>query len=352
VGSQLEPFRVQPLRAAALLLGNWRWVTGIPVVAGLLATCIVLLVPPRFESRVLLLPESSATTGLPSNLASVAGQFGLTIPTEPGRSPDFYGDLVRSRVIVEEVLQGRYGVTGRSVSSSPDSADLLTVLQVRGSTERKRIDAGAEWLRKATTVEVRKTGIIDLRVRAVRPELAAAIANEYVIAVNRFNAERRQSQARQRREFVQGRAAAVDSELRGAEDNLREFYERNRQWQSAPKLVFEEGRLRRQLDVRQELVLSLRRELEAARIAEVNDAPVVTVIESGVPATSHITPRRTYIVVGTTGLVFLVVVIGLLGREYRSQLAASDATYGELHATWRQFLKESRLGAVLPSRQK
>jgi uncharacterized protein involved in exopolysaccharide biosynthesis len=345
VNRPAEPFGLQPFRLAAVLMGHWRLVLGVPLGVGLLAAGVTLLLPKAFESRVLILPEDNPV-GAPTGLANVASQFGITLPSEPGRSPAFYGELIRSGAILGDVLHGRYRV---ATSEGMDSADssMLDLLGIRGATPRHQTEAGVERLRRMTSVDVRATGLIDIRVRAPDPQLSMLIAERYVEEVNRFNAVRRQSQARQRRVFVDERAAAADSELRMAEDSVRAFYESNREWQSSPRLMFEEGRLRRQLELRQELLLTLRRELESARIAEVNDAPVVTVIEPPVAATRHVTPKRTYIVIGATGLAFLLVSFGLFAREYRAQMAATDAAYDELRATWGRFLQESRLAAVV-----
>jgi len=123
------------------------------------------------------------------------------------------------------------------------------------------------------------------------PELAAAVANRLIDNVNEFNAKRRQSQARMRRVFVEGRIAEGEQELTTAEGQLRTFYERNRSWESSPQLRFEEGRLRRQVDIRQEVLLTLRREHEVARIEEVNDSPVITVIDRAVTPLPKTGPR-------------------------------------------------------------
>jgi len=352
VANQIDAFRLEPVRLVAVLLRSWRLVITVPAVAGVLAVGVALLLPERFESRVLLLPESRSTAALPSGIASLATQFGMSLGSEPGQSPEFYADLVQSRPVVEEVLRARYPAPGNVAGQAADSASLLNLLGVLGLDERRRLELGVARLRSQLRIDTRKTGIIELRVQARNAVLAAAVANEFVAVVNRFNTERRQSQARQTRAFVEGRVTAVERELRQAEDSLRAFYERNRQWQNSPKLTFDEGRLRRQLDMEQELAASLRRQLETSRIAEVNDVPVVTVIESAVPATHHIAPKRTYIVVGTAGFVLLLVVFGVLAREYRGEIERTDASYHELRANWRRFVEESRLGAVLPARRK
>src|SRR5207302_3590136 len=126
---------------------------------------------------------------------------------------------------------------------------------------------------------------------AAYPVLAAAVANRFVAYLNDFNTKSRQSQARERRKFIEQRLADGEGELRTAEESLRTFYERNRSWQQSPQLVFEEGRLRRQVDLRQEVQRTLRREYETARIEEVNDTPVITVIEPATLPTQPSAPR-------------------------------------------------------------
>ena len=62
--------------------------------------------------------------------------------------------------------------------------------------------------------------------------------------------------------------------------------------QQSPQLAFEESRLRRQVQLRQELYVTLRREYETARIEEVNDTPVITVIDAAVVPQRKSGPKR------------------------------------------------------------
>jgi hypothetical protein len=82
--------------------------------------------------------------------------------------------------------------------------------------------------------------------------------------VNAFNLEQRLTRARSKREFVQGRLDDAQRELSAAEWRLRDFYEENRQWRTSPSLTFTEGQLSRQVDVANDMYLSLRREFESA----------------------------------------------------------------------------------------
>src|SRR5207245_7026005 len=115
--------------------------------------------------------------------------------------------------------------------------------------------------------------------------------NRWCAYLKEVNPHKRQSQARERRRFSEGRVVAADSELRRAEEAVKTFYERNRGWQEAAELVFEEARLRRQVTLGQDLYMSLKREAETARIEEVNDTPVITVIDPAVPPQQRSQPN-------------------------------------------------------------
>lgn len=164
---------------------------------------------------------------------------------------------------------------------------LMEVLGIRGRTPADSLANGVRVLNRLLTTRVDvQTSVVRLSVDSRYAGLSAAVANRLVEYLNEFNAQKRQSQARERRRFVEQRITSAEEELRTTESDLRAFYERNRSWQQSPQLVFEEGRFRRQVEIRQEVYLTLKREFETARIEEVNDTPVITVID---PATS---PQR------------------------------------------------------------
>jgi uncharacterized protein involved in exopolysaccharide biosynthesis len=198
---------------------------------------------------------------------------------------------------MERVLLSNYVDPRANPGAAPDSTTLLHLLRVKGRDQADSLYRGVRKLNGLISIRVSTaTNIVTLDVDARYPELAAAIANRLIQYLNAFNTQSRQSQAGEQRRFVEQRVADGERELRDAEAELRQFYERNRSWQQAPQLVFEEGRLRRQVDVRQEVYLTLKREYEMARIQEVNDTPVITVIDTATPPTKKSRPKRLFLV--------------------------------------------------------
>jgi uncharacterized protein involved in exopolysaccharide biosynthesis len=213
----------------------------------------------------------------------------VSIGADPSQSPRFYGDLLRSRELLERTLLSRYADPR---GSAADSTTLLRILQVDGRNAEDSLAGGVERLDELITVRVdAQTNVVRVVVSSRYATLAAAVANRLVLFLNEFNMQKRQSQARERRRFSEERVSAADSALRRAEESVKVFYDRNRDWQQSPALVFEEGRLRRQLTINQELYLTLKREYETARIEEVNDTPVITIIDSAVVPQERSQPR-------------------------------------------------------------
>jgi uncharacterized protein involved in exopolysaccharide biosynthesis len=124
---------------------------------------------------------------------------------------------------------------------------------------------------------------VSFEVRTTIPALSVQVARRLLNMVNTFDVERRQTQARAERDFLEDRLARADSALRAAEEELSRFYRGNREFSNSPSLRAEEARLLRQVDLRQQLFVTLAQNREAARIEELRSTPVITVLERPEP---------------------------------------------------------------------
>ena len=337
------------LRFANTLLKRWRLAVWVPFIFGIAAVVISLLLPHQFRATATFRPETeSSRLGLPGGLANIASQFGVGVPRDT-RSPSFYAKLLESRTLRSEVLH--MPLPDPKDPSSPDSATVLDRLLIEGETDEERLEAGRRFLAKAVTVRVDAgTGILTLSVETRDPTLSAAIANVALDRLMHFNLVSRQSSARERRVFVEGRVADTEDELRNAESELRRFQERNRQWEGSPALRLDYERLQRQVTLKQEVLLTLLRQYEEARIQEVNETPVITVIDRAVPPQYRSRPRRK-LIVGAS--VFLGVMFGVLTAfmaEYFQRVRERNAVdYDEF--TTRLTDVRDKLRSLMPARR-
>jgi len=309
----------------SVLLSRWRLVIGVPVIAASTALAGSFLDPDIYTATVTFVPEQRPDSRLPSGLAGIASQFGISIGGEASQSPRFYAELVKSRELLERLLLSSYTDARQGSLGSADSVALISLLGVKGRDQNDSVQNGVRALDKLVSVKVdNQTHIVKVSVDSRYPTLAAAIANRIVAYLNDFNTKTRQSQARERRKFVEQRIVDGEHELHDAEENLRAFYERNRTWQQAPQLISEQGRLHRQVEIRQEVYLTLRREYETARIEEVNDTPVITILDRAIPPSRRSRPNRGYLMFAGAVLGSIASVLLALGGRYVERARIED----------------------------
>lgn len=303
------------------LLRRWRLLIGLPVALGLFMFVASYFMTPKFNATVSFVPEGTGSA-LPSALSGLAGQLGLPVGGDGSRSPEFYAQVLMSPIIMDQVLRTRFEDPS---SERGDSATLMALLGVEGSSLADSLQAGRRALVEIASPRVNATtSIVELDVETRSGELSAGVANAFVRYLNTFNTEARQSQARAQREFIEHRLAETQAELRAAENALQEFYERNRTWRDSPQLAVEEGRLSRRVQATQQVHASLLTTYETARIQEVNDAPVITVINWASPPTRKSRPQQKLLVLLGAGVGGMLAVFWALAAMYAARLAREE----------------------------
>jgi uncharacterized protein involved in exopolysaccharide biosynthesis len=263
------------LRRRGLVLG----ITGL-VLASILA--VILLLPRSYSSSASFVPQTTRSS--PGSGGGIAAQLGLSMLTaDPTQSPSFYVDLLTSRGILDSTVSTRYRV---ATDSGAVTATLVDVLKAKGRSPELRKHAAIRKLSRLVHADPSpKTGVVSLSVRMNDPALSKQVADRMLQLLNAFNLQRRRTQASEERRFAEERLAQARSELRVAEDRLQMFLQRNRMYDNSPQLRFEEDRLTREVNMRQQLYTTVAQAHEQARIDEVRDTPLITVIEQpNVPA--------------------------------------------------------------------
>jgi uncharacterized protein involved in exopolysaccharide biosynthesis len=260
--------------ATTLLRSRWkimRWM----LVCGGLAAAWVFTRPPLYSASASFIPQGVDPSR--SSLATLAGQFGVTVPTNQSLTPEFYAQLIKSRVLLRNITRTTFVVPEDGGRRVP----FLALFRVGGHSPRQREDEGIKLLTQivATSV-VKPTGTVQLSADTRWPSVSLGIVDTLVWAVNDFNQRTRQSQAAAERKFVESRLAVAASELRAAEDRLEDFLRNNRQFSSSPELGFQRDRLQRDVALNQQVFTSLTQSYEEVRIREVRDTPVITLIET------------------------------------------------------------------------
>lgn len=318
---------VSLLTAGLLVVRNIRWLVGMPLLCAAVLVGFTLLRPQQYVAMSSFRPQT-ASQGV-SSVMSLASQFGFDLPTTGGEPLDFYVRLATSRPMLERAAASTY-----QVRDEAGRTRTVTLADVYGfdADDSLRTERAVQRLARNVSVSVdAKSGVVLLNTKAPSEALAVQINRRLLDLINEFNISTRQTQASAERKFVEQRLAEAQQELRGAEAELRSFSERNRAWQASPGLSLEYSRLERQVALRQEVVNGLAQSFEQARIAEVRDIPVITVLEPpSEPAARRANSLTRSGLMGLTlGLLLGAIIVAL--REYvAAERRARPADYAML----------------------
>ncbi len=306
-------------RWLAGVLLRWRLVAAITILAIVVAVAASFIVPPVYRARASFVANSSSASKLPSGASSgsavggLISQLGGSIGGDPSESPNFYIQLFQSRELLTRLAQSRFA--NPRTDAPNDSAALIDILKIKKKDPRLRMEVAVKKLSKDVQAGFDiKTNLVALTVDMQWPELASDVANRLVEEVSAFNRETRVSRAKAKRQFLEGRHDSAQMQLRNAEERQRFFYEQNRGLLTSPSLRAEEARIKREVDIASSLFLSIQGQLESARLDEINDAALITVIDKAIPPRKAQWPRYGALLVTSTllGFVFGFLIAGSL----------------------------------------
>ena len=339
----------QPARIVDRILRNWRRYLALAFGAAAIMYGLTYLMPVWYRSRSVILPPEETDSALPglsalrmlSKMPAVGGGFNSYT------SSDIYRAILVSRTVQQAVVE-RF--------------DLVKVYRV------KSIEKGLKEFDNHVKVKLAGDGTISVDVEDQSRDRAAALANALIEELDRYNVERRNTQAKRTRIFMERRVADTDSLSKQAEVLLREYQEThhviapmgeeatsvapladlmarqvalqvqlsvlrsylnennerviqmrteleqlNVQIARAPRIESEVGRLIRDVKLYQQTYVLLVGQLEEARLRETMDTPTVSVLDPAIPAERRARPLR----VIWAGAAFLLALVAAIAWDER-----------------------------------
>jgi uncharacterized protein involved in exopolysaccharide biosynthesis len=372
-----EPFATEPeislLDILVLLVERKRFIVRFVIAVFLISIVVSLLLPIRYEAKIVLLPpqqNSSVGSSLTGQLGGALGALGALASGSLGlKNPaDMYVSLLMSRTVEDGMIE-RFGLMQEYHAK-------------RMSTARKEFES------RTKVVAGSKDGLIRITLEDGGPKRAAELANGYVDEFRKLSATLAITEAARRRLFFEQQLHQAKDNLTAAEDAMTKTQQstgvleidsqaralvesaailraqvvakqveiegmRSFATEDNPSVVLakqelaalqsqlqrvagsqndtgsdinlSKGRvtqsgmeyLRRYRDLKyQETIFELlAKEFEVAKLDEAREGSIVQVVDGAVPPDTKSSPHRTLIVLGATILAFFVAAFWVFLRD-------------------------------------
>jgi len=327
---------IHPVEIINLVLAVRHRLIVVVFLSVILTMAVSLRLGREWQSTSSFSPKASKASA--GNISGIAAQFGLAVPSgEATQSPAFYADLLTSKELLSTIADANYVlVAGRDTVRGT----LTDILHAKGDTPAlRREDALRVLAPNIVAFPAVKTGVVRLTVTADFPDLAYQINRNLLQQLDSFNLIRRQSQAAAERRFAGDRVGDARKELAQSEERLQGFLQRNREYRTESSLAFERERLTRDVNMQQQVYTTLVLAFEQARLDEVRDTPLLTVIEHpSVPVLPKSRRLAIKLVVGA----FLGALIVILIEGLRRYLAGARSAHPQDFAEFDRLRGETR----------
>jgi uncharacterized protein involved in exopolysaccharide biosynthesis len=253
-----------------LLKRRWLIVAGV-FISVFLTGIISKRMPPVFTASAKFLP--SKNPDMISRMGTLVGG-GKVETFEDNVTSEYYTELLKSSPFLERIANKKF-----FSKKFGGEVELISYYKIKENNDTlkliKTIKAISESLKASID---RNTKVITLSYSTTEAELSAAIVNSFLDELITYNQDIRDSKAKQNRIFIERQLDDNQKLLKKAEAELADFTARNRKI-ATPELEVELDRLKRNVKMQEEVYITLKKQLELAKIEEQERKPAIEVIE-------------------------------------------------------------------------
>lgn len=247
------------------------------VIFALLIVYFYLISKPYFESSITILPEYGSKSTTLSNLSQLAALAGVRVGE--GAPTEIYQNLLFSESVLSNVIYSKY-----KTEKFDKPVDLI---QYFLDSDTTRYDKRRNFLiiYKAFTENIMKTNlerltkILTLTISMSESKLSADVVNKIGESLDLFVRTKRKTYASEQKFYLEKRTAQLKDSLSMAEEKLQNFREQNRVVLQSPRLILEQGRLMREVEILNAVYIELNKQLEIAKIDDIRETPIVNIKE-------------------------------------------------------------------------
>ena len=282
-----------------LFINNSKNIFRIIIVTSLLSVFYSLISEKYYESNITLYPAgelSEDNTFMSSLIAQSVGISDLY-------SPSYYiPDIIASRSLKESIVLNKWKISDGKlnliefwkISSGNNFINIFN--QDNINVEEIKLNKAVELLDDLIIIDESSTGLISVFVYNQNASLASDIANYISDYVVEFVTNEQRKFASENKVFVESQLNYALNDLSLSEEKLTSFRKKHPITLDSPDLQLQRARYLRDVDVNQEVYITLRQQYEITNIEDSKVRLVVNVLDRAKPAIKIAHPKRVLIV--------------------------------------------------------
>ncbi|MAJ44018.1 MAG: hypothetical protein CMF96_04620 [Candidatus Marinimicrobia bacterium] len=287
----------------------------------------VSVATPYYEAYTSIYPVKENTNNQSfGNIQGLASTFGINLN---GNNNSLFNitDLVKSNSLREKVILNKWpnikydkDVSLVKYWAIDDTLSFNIFRFIKSlintdnklSNEQKYIEIALEELSKRLRVVENETGLIKIKILMEEPKLASDVVNFIANEIKLHVSSDLFLESLDHRKFIENRMNNSKTDLSDSEIKLTYFRKNNPIVLDTPEIQLQRGRLIRDVEVNQQVYITLRQQYELAKIEELKSTPVIKILDKGIAPAQKAKPKRTKIVI----LSFLISIIISLYYTY------------------------------------
>ncbi|MAW74446.1 MAG: hypothetical protein CMG09_00760 [Candidatus Marinimicrobia bacterium] len=258
-----------------------------------------------YKSTITLYPagELSENTNILSQLSEFTETFGVNVPT---KSNYYIPDIIDSYSLKNKIVKKEWD--SRKFTNKTNLVDyweikdysflekIITYLKLNFNNnffdkDLYDLNKAIKKLDKLISVNEAYSGLIEVEVLFEEPQLSADIANYISQYVINFVNKEQKIFARKTKKFTEERFKIAENELIHSEDELTNFRKEHPLINDTPELQLLRLRLARNVEVNQEVYITLRNQLEIAKIEESKERLFINILDKAYPSVKKEHPK-------------------------------------------------------------
>ena len=290
----------------------FKTIASITVLAFILSIFYSLYSQPLYKSYISIYPTRNENMPLAlSGFSNVSSAFGFNF----GNESNGYNipDIINSRKLKKAIATKKWDT---NLFDNP--IDLINYWEIGKPNFMNKIfghkEASSahlenliiEELSNRISVYEHESGMISISVLMEDELLAANIVNFISNWIQNYISNEMSFKAKKNRVFIEEQLSSAKQDLFLSEEVLSEFLKENSLVDDNPEVMLEKGRLIRNVEVNQEVYITLRKQFELNKIEELKEKPIINILDTGDIPTQKSKPLRSLIVISWTMISFFI----------------------------------------------